>query len=431
MAIATEGTWKNPLGFGNIPDFGLTELFSQPSPQATTFYNPAADPKAVAGPTYYAQQASKGNVLGTSSQISPSSLAGAQTQVWTANNGNGLGSGGSAGSGPSGYGADPNFRYSGWGIDFGTGAQGQAAYEAYRQQQELQPQIDAAYAPQEAYLGGLEGFYRGQLPGYQQEAQSNFDVNKQLAGTAKKSSEDTINTQERQAQRSKEDALAKARRIFNEQMIGSQQRFGGASSAGGAYSELLARNLQSEQGQIGRQAVDVTQQIGVLRQQVQQKFDDTLLQLEQQKQKSMNDIQREFDQKMMEISNNRTQIASAKAQMKLQALMDLRNQTFALQQQDAQFRQALALQKAQADQQVQSYGQTASTAGTQASTLAGNLGQTYGNTQYGLTSDGKKVSSLYQNPQQYTGLIGKSVVGKDELGRTLYSDGTAGWTQWQ
>lgn len=430
MAIATEGTWKNPLGFGNIPDFGLTELFSQPSPQATTFYNPAADPKAVAGPTYYAQQASKGNVLGTSSQISPSSLAGAQTQVWTANNGNGLGSGGSAGSGPSGYGADPNFRYSGWGIDFGTGAQGQAAYEAYRQQQELQPQIDAAYAPQEAYLGQLEGFYKGQLPGYQQEAQSNFDVNKQLAGTAKKSSEDTINTQERQAQRSKEDALAKARRIFNEQMIGSQQRFGGASSAGGAYSELLARNLQSEQGQIGRQAVDVTQQIGVLRQQVQQKFDDTLLQLEQQKQKSMNDIQREFDQKMMEISNNRTQIASAKAQMKLQALMDLRNQTFALQQQDAQFRQALALQKAQADQQVQSYGQTANTAGTQASTLAGNLGQTYGNTQYGLTSSGSKGAGLYQTPQ-YVGQIGKSVVGKDELGRTLYSDGTAGWTQWQ
>lgn len=430
MAIATEGTWKNPLGFGNIPDFGLTELFSQPSPQATTFYNPAADPKAVAGPTYYAQQASKGNVLGTSSQISPSSLAGAQTQVWTANNGNGLGSGGSAGSGPSGYGSDPNFRYSGWGIDFGTGAQGQAAYEAYRQQQELQPQIDAAYAPQEAYLGQLEGFYKGQLPGYQQEAQSNFDVNKQLAGTAKKSSEDTINTQERQAQRSKEDALAKARRVFNEQMIGSQQRFGGASSAGGAYSELLARNLQSEQGQIGRQAVDVTQQIGVLRQQVQQKFDDTLLQLEQQKQKSMNDIQREFDQKMMEISNNRTQIASAKAQMKLQALMDLRNQTFALQQQDAQFRQALALQKAQADQQVQSYGQTANTAGTQASTLAGNLGQTYGNMQYGLTSDGSKGAGLYQTPQ-YVGQIGKSVVGKDELGRTLYSDGTAGWTQWQ
>ena len=378
---------------------------------------------------------SNGDILGSTNYSSNNGGLSWNTPAPTnytigANTGNGLGSGGSAGSGPSGYGADPNFRYSGWGIDFGTGAQGQAAYEAYRQQQELQPQIDAAYAPQEAYLGQLEGFYKGQLPGYQQEAQTNFDVNKQLAGTAKKSSEDTINTQQTQAQRSKEDALAKARRVFNEQMIGSQQRFGGASSAGGAYSELLARNLQSEQGQIGRQAVDVTQQIGVLRQQVQQKYDDTLLQLEQQKQKSMNDIQREFDQKMMEISNNRTQIASAKAQMKLQALMDLRNQTFALQQQDAQFKQALALQKAQADQSVQSYGAGAGAAGTQATTAVGNLAQNYGNMQYGLTSDGKKVSSLYQNPQ-YVGQIGKSVIGRDELGRTLYSDGTAGWSQWQ
>ena len=87
-----------------------------------------------------------------------------------------------------------------------------------------------------------------------------------MLGTSLTNAQTGINTQETTGKRATEDAMAKARRVFMEQQIGNQQRFGGSSSAGGAMSELLARNLQSEQGQIGRQATDYTQQIGQLRQ---------------------------------------------------------------------------------------------------------------------------------------------------------------------
>lgn len=295
-------------------------------------------------------------------------------------------------------------------------------------QQALEGQMDAVYNPQFDYLNQTEQFYKNQLPGYQQEANQNYDVNKQLLGTSLTNAQTGINTQETTGKRATEDAMAKARRVFMEQQIGNQQRFGGSSSAGGAMSELLARNLQSEQGQIGRQATDYTQQIGQLRQQAQQKFDDSVLQLEQQKQKALNDIQREFDQKMMEIGSNRTQLTSAKAQMKLQALMDLRNQTFAVQQQEAQFKQALQMQLAQSQGSAGAGAGSLTSLQNQAGTAGQNYAGTLGANQYGLTSDNKQYQS-YAQPQ-YVGSIKKSVTGKDELGRSVYSDGTAGWSQY-
>lgn len=300
--------------------------------------------------------------------------------------------------------------------------------QAQEQQAQLEGQINDVYNPQFDYLNQTEQFYKKQLPGYQQEANQNYDVNKQLLGTSLSNAQTGINTQETQGKRATEDAMAKARRIFMEQQIGNQQRFGGSSSAGGAMSELLARNLQSEQGQIGRQATDYTQQIGQLRQQAQQKYDDSILQIEQQKQKALNDIQREFDQKMMEIGNNRTQLTSAKAQMKLQALMDLRNQTFAVQQQEAQVKQALQLQLAQSQSAAGAGAGSLTSLQNQAGTAGQNYASTLGSNQYGLTSDNKQYQS-YASPQ-YVGAIKKSVVGKDELGRSVYSDGTAGWSQY-
>lgn len=309
-----------------------------------------------------------------------------------------------------------------------AGIREQLARDAQKQQEEYNAQIDSVYNPQFDYLNQTEQFYKNQLPGYQQEANQNYDVNKQLLGTSLSNAQTGIQNQETTGKRATEDAMAKARRVFMEQQIGNQQRFGGSSSAGGAMSELLARNLQSEQGQIGRQATDYTQQIGQLRQQAQQKFDDSVLQLEQQKQKALNDIQREFDQKMMEIGSNRTQLTSAKAQMKLQALMDLRNQTFAVQQQEAQFKQALQMQLAQSQGSAGAGAGSLTSLQNQAGTAGQNYAGTLGANQYGLTSDNKQYQS-YAQPQ-YVGSIKKSVTGKDELGRSVYSDGTAGWSQY-
>lgn len=257
----------------------------------------------------------------------------------------------------SGSGSKPS-TWSGWGQTF-------ANEEAYRAEQARQEQaqneayINSIYQPQEDYLNTVEQTYRNQLPGYQAEAQKNYDVNAQLLGTSYGTTKTDIANQESQGKRATEDALSKARRIFQEQQIGSQQRFGGSSSAGQAANELLARNLQTEQGQTQRQAMDFQQKIGQLYSQAKQKYDDSMLQLEQQKQTALTQIQREFDQKLLEIANNRTQLASAKAQMRLQALMDLRNKTFAIQQQTQQFQQALALQNQNAQANISNYAQNA------------------------------------------------------------------------
>ena len=377
MATTHTGSW-------GTPDFGITEAIGD-------YFGLGRNDQGGSQVTTQVASSIGGNNIGTGSpattanpnRVVPTSLAGAQAQT----------AGPVAPSAPA-YNKYRDSNYLKAGTDINSpemawlreqiaaeDARNNAAY-----QQQLGQEIDSVYNPQFDYLNQTEQFYKNQLPGYQQEANQNYDVNKQLLGTSLTNAQTGINTQETTGKRATEDAMAKARRVFMEQQIGNQQRFGGSSSAGGAMSELLARNLQSEQGQIGRQATDYTQQIGQLRQQAQQKFDDSVLQLEQQKQKALNDIQREFDQKMMEIGSNRTQLTSAKAQMKLQALMDLRNQTFAVQQQEAQFKQALQMQLAQSQGSAGAGAGSLTSLQNQAGTAGQNYAGTLGANQYGLTS---------------------------------------------
>lgn len=223
-------------------------------------------------------------------------------------------------------------------------------------QDDLMRQINEAYSGSENYLNQAEGALRADYPSALAEAESIFNTNKSTLEGQKATAGENLTSQQNKATQTKENALADARRMYQEQQIGATQRFGGSSSAGQAFSELQSREQARQFGQTNRQYTDVVNQIETQRNQVEREFQTGVLQLEQQKQSAISTAQRDFQNKLLQISNSRAMIGQAKAEAKLGALQQLRNEIFAIEQQNTQFQQQLQLMREQAMMQTQNYG---------------------------------------------------------------------------
>ena len=241
-----------------------------------------------------------------------------------------------------------------------------------------EPDVNAIYGPTMNYLSQAEAQLRSDLPTYEKEAETNYAANKSQLETSKSKTLGDVQAQATAGQRKYEDAGTAARRLFQEQQMGMSQRFGGASSAGEAGQAIVGQELQRQLGGNQRNYMDFSAQVDRQRQNVEQQFNTDLLSLEQQKQTALTAIRRDFQSKLLEIAQNRAQVESAKAQMRMQALMDFRNQVYGIQLQNAQFKNAVNLQREQA---MQSLNQSASKMGgytTQAKSAYSSFAPGYG-----------------------------------------------------
>lgn len=192
--------------------------------------------------------------------------------------------------------------------------------------------VNQQYQPVFDYLNKQESMIKGQQPGIEQEINQAIGVNRQGLDVQRASGEQGLATAGDQAGQRKEDAFSAARRLFNELQRAGQQRFGGASSAGEAYSALADRELVRNQGDIQKGYEQAMQQIQVQKSNLDNTYSQALAQLDLQKTQLINQAQREFQNKLMEIERQRTELGGAKAaditNMNLQALQDLRNQIY-------------------------------------------------------------------------------------------------------
>lgn len=281
-----------------------------------------------------------------------------------------------------------------------------------------QAEIDSAYNPQIDYLNQVEAKLNEDYPGIQKEIQGNYDVNSKILGSGRDTSKATLGLQESQGQTQRDTTIAQSRRLLGEQQMGLSARYGANSNVGIAGSELLNREQIRQTGDTQRQFAGFQQQIGQARQKIETDYNNGLLQLEQQKQSALSQAKRDFDAKMLEIANNRSQVESAKAQMRLQSLQDLRNKVYAIQVQNYQFQQALALQKQQSTQAV-------TDSATQFTNQV-NQGQQGYNTLSNNYSGLPQTMSFNAGgnqpaPNQYIGQISNATLKKDELNNPLYT----------
>lgn len=263
----------------------------------------------------------------------------------------------------------------------GTGGGGNTTQTAQAPDTFLQL-INDAYNARMGDLNNQEGTLNSQQGSIVSDINSSADTSKNSLTSNLAQSQSQIDQSGVQGGQRKEDALSAARRLYSELSMGGQQRFGGASSAGEAYSALTGRELQRNNQQITTDYNAFMGQVSQARQTVQAKYDDAVKQLEEQRRLALSQAQRDFQDKISQINSLKSQAAGDKAAQQMQALQNLRNQVYNINLATAQNNQNIQQFKTQAESELEKATQAFSA-------------QT-GNAQGGLTAFSENAST---NPQ--------------------------------
>ncbi len=256
--------------------------------------------------------------------------------------------------------------------------------------------IEDTYNSSNNYLNQAESTLKENYAGVPGQLEENFNYNSGLAGTQRDRATTELNMYGDKAAYQNEDALAASRRLYSELRQGAQQRFGGASSAGEASSEILGREQQRQQGATQRTYQDLSQQINFAHTKINQDYDQAIKEFTRDKQAKLGEAKQNYTNKLLEISQRRAENDQAKGQAKIQALYDFKNKIFAIQQQELSFQQTLAAQRNQAALYLQNYvAQTASQTANAGSAYNSALSQPGFSTQPTSSFNGVQA-----NPQQ-------------------------------
>jgi len=270
-----------------------------------------------------------------------------------------------------------------------------------------QAEIDSAFNPIFDVLNKAEYNLRGQKPGLISEAQQQAEASRQLLSNQRQTANDQLGTQTRDTNQARQSAVARQRQILQELSQANQGRFGGATSAGRAASELQGREFQRGVAGIDQNAQNAIQQIALQKNQVERDYQQGLKQLEVNRQKAVNDINRKFQDRLLEIDKQRGETESAKASARLNAVQELRNAVFQINTQKAQFEADLQLQ---AQQNHQYLDDTASQIQNYLATSQSSVDQL---SNYSPNAIPAVQSSNQQDTSQYIGQISKDK--KDKL----------------
>lgn len=295
-----------------------------------------------------------------------------------------------------------------------------------------QADLDAAYNPILNVYNQAESNLRGQLPGLISEAEAQAAASAQLLANQRQSADEQLGLQQSQTEAARQAQEAKQRQTFQELGMANRQRFGGASSAGQAASEIQGREFQRNQYEIGQQAQQAIQQINVQKQAVERDYSQKVFELDNNKKQALNELNRTFQDRLLQINSGRAATESEKAQARMSELQRLRDQAFQIQAAETQFRQQLELQaqqtRAELDALAMQYGQAAQGAVGAGGTAASQFGsytpipastvstQTTGSTNPQLTGQ------MSRRDDEYNG----SILGKS-TDRIDYGNPIANW----
>lgn len=175
------------------------------------------------------------------------------------------------------------------------------------------------------------------------QIQAQGDLSKQTLADQQAAGMRDLSAQETAAGTRQQDALSSATRLYDELQRGGRQRFGGASSAGEAYQTLTATEQQRRQGDISKSYEQAIQQVNSYKANLQDKYQTAVKEVTLQTQQAIADAQAQFRDALQSLNSARNQAQSDKATASFNALQDLRNKVYSINQQSMQFAQQLAL----------------------------------------------------------------------------------------
>lgn len=211
-------------------------------------------------------------------------------------------------------------------------------------QPDLSGQIDSLYNPIMDLLNQQESSLKsGELDFYDSFTKP-YDAQQPLLDQAKAQGLSTVEQQRTDQQVQHENALAAARRLYQELVQGSQQRFGGSSSAGEFANSLIGREYQRNQGQINQTTGQNMQKLLQRANEINDNYNTQNQSLLAQKEAELAKAKDLFRQRLDAITNSKITANENKAQLKLAELQSLRDRVNAINDQHTQFAQNLQLQ---------------------------------------------------------------------------------------
>lgn len=241
-------------------------------------------------------------------------------------------------------------------------------------------QIDGVFNPIMDFLGQAQSTLTSAQPGIEAQIGKEAEASLQSAGTEKARGERELKGAEEKAGQRKESAFGEARRLYNEMGIGGNQRFGRTSPIGEGFQALLGREFARNRGNIQQGYENTVQQIQGQMANLNESYQNAVTQINLQKDRFMAEARRRFDDKLLQIQQQRALAESEKADAKLGALQNLRNQIY-------QINLASATSQSQLDQQ-------ASTLQQELNTMISGVNQS--------VQSGQSLASAYSPDPQFS-----------------------------
>uniref|UniRef100_A0A7C5UVL9 Uncharacterized protein n=1 Tax=candidate division CPR3 bacterium TaxID=2268181 RepID=A0A7C5UVL9_UNCC3 len=331
--MAHAGSWS--IGGFQLPDFGITEkigdLFGQGRNEQGgsqlrqgTVFNVGNVP-IYQGYTP-AQQQTFSTGIGTKAYVQPTNTGG-----------NTGGSGGGGNPSPSG--------------DTG-GGQPQEDPMA-----RIKAEVESIFSPLMNYYNQAESAVTEEYNRYKPELEQQYATSLSDITNQKTQGERELAQQEEAAGRRREDALSAARRLYDELRRGGRQRFGGASSAGQAFTELTAQEQQRQSGNVWQAYQTAVDNLNKYKANLLDNFAQAQKELELAKTSALNQAYSDYQNRLNQIRSMRAQTESSKASLALEALQNLRNQAYQINLQSLNLAQTLAANKQMAVSYVDNYAQ--------------------------------------------------------------------------
>jgi hypothetical protein len=204
-------------------------------------------------------------------------------------------------------------------------------------------ELNSVYDPMMNTLSSQENTLRGNEQNYYNMATTPFSSQIPLVQQAGQQGQNSITTQQNTTGVQEQNALAAARRLYDELTSRNRQAFGSGAlgSVGQASGEILGRTAQQGFGQVRSTADETMQKLYTASRDLQQQTDAQINSLEQQKASALSQAQIWFRDKLDEITSARNQVESDKANRKLDALQQYRDYVRSLSDQANQLKQSI------------------------------------------------------------------------------------------
>ena len=332
-AIGHTGKW-------GTPELGLTELLAK-GIGAVTGQRPSTDRNTGGSQLVLGANDYQRNIVQPTQQAQQNFNSGPAAQKSTYQYNAPL-AGQTSGGGGGGGGGTTQAVLGGWN---NTGYQDQGAHDLARAQQDaasrLPGEVDNAYSDVYSDLSRQESDLRGGEQNLYNSFTQPYDAQRPILDQGFQQGNQLIGQQGDEVRQQEANALVAARRLYQQLTQNVRQRFGGSNSAGEYAGAIAGREFQRNQGQIQSTSGKNMQSLQAKAQELQQSYTAQLSQLEMQKQAALSQAKDVFNQRLAAINNARLTANQNKAQLKLQALQELRGQISQVQSQALQMQQQL------------------------------------------------------------------------------------------